>query len=144
MGQRGPIGLQAKLTAVQPAGGPEVHIEPPEGIGSEAQAEFSRIVALLRSRSVLDAADATALRDMAVCIDRLHRCEADIAARGIVLSNGTKNPAVACARQYRDSLVAWAKEFGLSPASRGRAGLPGGDKTGRRNRFAELGEGAAA
>src|SRR5262249_42293350 len=118
--------------------------QPPEAMTDEAQHEWSRIVALLRERNTLDALDQEALRDYLLCWQRLRECEAEITANGVLVSGGggrgvVKNPACQLARQYRDALVAWSRELGLTLASRTRLAVPG-PKTEKKNAFADLGE----
>jgi P27 family predicted phage terminase small subunit len=98
---------------------------------------------LLRDRKCLDALDQVALRDYLVCWQRLNECEADIAKRGILVKGYrgglTKNPSVALARQYREHLLAWSKELGLTIGSRARLALPQ-PKEPKPNPFALLGK----
>jgi len=101
---------------------------PPE-LSPEAEQEWRRVTGLLRERTALDALDETALIDYLTCWIRLRECEADVAARGVLVEGGggrgkVKNPACQLARQYRDHLIAWCKEFGFTPSSRSRIELP--------------------
>jgi len=99
----------------------------PRGLDVDARREWRRITGLLRDRDVLDALDETPLSDYIVCWQRLRECEADIGARGVLIAGErgpVKNPACQLARQYRDHLIAWCKEFGCTPTSRTRMNMP--------------------
>src|SRR5438309_364652 len=91
---------------------------PPDGLNPEAQEEWDRICSLLRERKSLTGLDQTALRDYLVCWQRLQECEADITTRGVLVKgyrgSRTKNPSIQIARQYREHLLAWSKEFGFT------------------------------
>ncbi len=97
-----------------------------QGLSPEAQREWKRVADLLEERSALDKLDKTALDDYARCWQRLRECEADIAARGVLVRGDrglVKNPACQLARVYRDQLIAWSKELGLTPTARARLGI---------------------
>jgi P27 family predicted phage terminase small subunit len=99
----------------------------PGDLSPDARKEWRRVTGLLRQRGVLDALDETALGDYITCWTRLRECEADIAARGVLVQGErgmVKNPACQLARQYRDSLVTWCREFGLTPQARERVRMP--------------------
>jgi P27 family predicted phage terminase small subunit len=99
----------------------------PKGLTAAARREWQRVAGLLRARGVLDALDETALGDYAVCWARLRECEADIESRGVLVPGDrglVKNPACQLARQYRDALVRWCAEFGLTPQARERVRMP--------------------
>jgi P27 family predicted phage terminase small subunit len=101
---------------------------PPEDLSAESLDEWERVVGLLRQRGVLDALDQAGLRDYITCWSRLLECEEDISTRGVLVIGERgikiKNPACQIARVYRDSLLAWTKEFGFSVASRERLAMP--------------------
>lgn len=126
MGNRGPISVERKMKTSQVLEGTPEPVAA-EGLSKEAEAEWRRITGLLRKRRVLDALDQAALRDYVVCWQRLRECE-DMVARDGVLIEGArglvKNPACQLARNYRDALLAWSKEFGLTVSSRQRLALP--------------------
>ena len=101
----------------------------PAGLSPDSEQEWRRVTGLLRERTMLDAMDETALTDYIICWVRLRECEADIAARGVLVEGGggrgkVKNPACQLARQYREHLIAWCKEFGFTPSSRTRIDMP--------------------
>jgi P27 family predicted phage terminase small subunit len=83
---------------------------------------------LLRDRGALDALDQAALGDYITCWQRLRECEQEIETHGLIVegANGArvKNPAATLARNYRQSLLAWCKEFGLTFGSRTRLPMP--------------------
>ena len=133
MGQRGKLSTATVMQRNRSAAR-DVTTEPtaPKGLPAAARREWERITALLRQRNCLDALDQAALRDYLVCWQRLNECEADIAARGILVkgyrSALTKNPSVALARQYREHLLAWSKELGFTIGSRARLAVPQQEK----------------
>jgi P27 family predicted phage terminase small subunit len=101
---------------------------PPPGLHLEALSEWRRIVKLLRDRELLDGLDQIALRDFVTCWVRLEAAETDISKRGILLTSarGTiKNPSLQIAEQYREFLLAWARELGFTPSSRKKLALAG-------------------
>lgn len=127
MGQKGPVGLNSAFNRKRDA---HLSDEPemPKGLSREAKAEWRRITRLLAIRSSLDALDQVALHDYITCWERLRECEAEITANGVMVEgvNGrgrVKNPACQIARQYRDALLAWSREFGLTLSSRTRLDL---------------------
>jgi len=124
MGKRKSLGSQRSIRSRRV----EEPKMPPE-LSPEAEQEWRRVTGLLRERTALDALDETALIDYLTCWIRLRECEADVAARGVLVEGGggrgkVKNPACQLARQYRDHLIAWCKEFGFTPGSRSRIELP--------------------
>lgn len=128
MGQRGPLSQQARLNRrAQQSTDNLSEPQMPEGLSQAAQQEWARLTGLLRERGALDALDETGLNDYLVCWSRLRECEADIAERGTLVQGErtlVKNPSVQIARQYRDALVAWCREFGLTYAARQRVAMP--------------------
>lgn len=109
---------------------------PPPGLHLEALAEWRRIIKLLRERDLLDGLDQIALRDFVTCWVRLEAAEADISRRGILLTSArgtTKNPSLQIAEQYREYLLAWARELGFTPASRQKLALQLAAPKARRN-----------
>ncbi|MCU1327481.1 MAG: family phage terminase small subunit [Bryobacterales bacterium] len=143
MGQHGPISVASKMARNVAQGTASAPAEPqePEGLSDASRAEWVRITGLLRDRGALDALDQAALRDYLLCWDRLRECEAEITKHGVMVEgiNGrqrVKNPACQLARQYRDALVVWSREIGLTFASRTRLAMPE-QKTGE-NRFAQM------
>lgn len=133
MGQHGPIGVETLMKvnrrqqkpAKRPRGAPEPRM--PEGLTNEGRREWLRITRLLRDRGALDALDQAGLHDYLLCWERLRQCEAEIEARGVLVDGErgkVKNPACQLARQYRDALLAWAKELGFTMTSRTRMGIP--------------------
>jgi P27 family predicted phage terminase small subunit len=115
--------------------------EAPEDLTPAARQEWERITALLRSRKSLGALDQTGLHDYLICWQRLQACEADIGNRGVLVKGYRgaliKNPSVALARQYRESLLAWSKEFGFTIGSRSRLAVPEPERP-KVNKFAFL------
>ncbi len=123
MGRRGPLSIDRRM---RPRGASE---EPrsPEDLSPDCAAEWQRITGLLRERGALDALDQAAMRDYLLCWSRLHECERDISERGVLVKGDrgpVKNPSCQLARQYRDHLMGWSKELGLTPASRQRIEMP--------------------
>jgi P27 family predicted phage terminase small subunit len=107
------------------ASGPEP--KPPEELTDAEFTEWSRVTDILRRRKLLDALDQAALHDYIVCWGRLRECEADIKARGVLVQGDrglVKNPSIQIARTYRDAMLAWSKEFGLTVGSRTRLAIP--------------------
>jgi P27 family predicted phage terminase small subunit len=132
LGQRGRIRADASSQRARDrafADQPEM----PKRLSAIAKTEWTRVTCLLRNRDLLDALDQNALADYVTCWERLQQCEAEISRYGVLVegSNGrgrVKNPAVQLSRQYRDALMSWSKELGLTVASRTRLSVspPGG------------------
>jgi P27 family predicted phage terminase small subunit len=126
MGKRGPM---SNAAAVRKATIGNSEPQMPNALAADAKQEWERVTDLLRERTMLDALDETALTDYITCWQRLRECEADIAARGVLIEGGggrgaVKNPACQLSRQYRDHLISWCKEFGFTPNSRTRMAMP--------------------
>jgi P27 family predicted phage terminase small subunit len=127
MGSKGKIGYGAVMNRqVNRTSAPEPDM--PKGLDVAAQNEWTRITDLLRTREALDALDQAALADYLTCWQRLQECEAEITQHGVLVegANGrgrVKNPACQLARQYRDSLLGWSREFGFTLSSRMRIDL---------------------
>jgi P27 family predicted phage terminase small subunit len=151
MGSRGKIGIEPRLKlarqrgAVSPISGshePDGVKLKATGLSDEAREEFDRVVSLLRERGVLDQLDSAAIADYAVCFDRLLECEREISARGILVEGrggGTvRNPAITVAKAYRQSLVKYASEFGLTVGARSRLSMPAPDNR-KQNPFEKFG-----
>jgi P27 family predicted phage terminase small subunit len=113
----------------------------PSDLTPAAAQEWERITSLLRERKSLDALDQAGLHDYLICWQRLQECEADIGRRGVLVKGYrgalTKNPSVALARQYRESLLAWSKEFGFTLGARSRLAVPQPERP-KVNKFALL------
>jgi P27 family predicted phage terminase small subunit len=127
MGQRGKIATMS-LVNRQKAAKTSSRTEPvmPAGLSQDAQAEWVRVTDHLRSRNALDGLDETAIGDYVTCWSRLRECEAAIDEDGLLIDGDrgkVKHPAVQLARTYRTALLAWAKELGLTFASRTRIGV---------------------
>ena len=151
MGQRGPLGRESRMNRAKQRNGTsgvsDVHpgaiSEPcaPEGLNEAALAEWLRVTGLLRDRGALDGLDQAALHDYITCWSRLKECEDEIEANGLMVEGRAgervKNPAATLARNYRTSLLAWCKEFGLTFSSRTRIGMPNREEE-KLNPFAEL------
>ena len=120
-----------------------VNSEPatPKDLTPAAKREWKRITSLLRARKSLDALDQAGLHDYLVCWQRLQTCEADIGARGVLVKTYrgslAKNPSIQIARQYREHLLSWSKEFGFTIGSRSRLAVPAPEHP-KVNKFAEL------
>jgi len=73
--------------------------------------------------------------------ETLQDCEADIGARGKLVrtyrGSRAKNPSIQIARQYREHLLSWSKEFGFTIGSRSRLAVPEPARP-KVNKFAEL------
>jgi P27 family predicted phage terminase small subunit len=114
----------------------------PKGLTAAARREWTRVTNLLKERNALDALDEVALRDYVICWARLQECEADIDKRGVLVPGDrglVKNPSVQISRQYREFVLAWTKQLGLSIAARTRLDMPQ-PSTKKVNPFAHLGE----
>jgi P27 family predicted phage terminase small subunit len=127
MGQRGSIATMA-LVKRQKSAKNSLRTEPtmPPGLSADAEREWVRVTDHLRSRSALDALDETAIADYVTCWSRLRECEATIDTDGLLMPGDrglVKNPACQLARTYRTAMLAWAKELGLTFASRTRIGV---------------------
>jgi P27 family predicted phage terminase small subunit len=123
MGQRGPIGRTGGAWEAV-AGSPEA----PSGLSPTGRREWSRVIALLRERGMLDDLDATLLADYAICFERLQAAEKEVTDKGLLVEGQrgclVKNPALGVARQYRDSLIRISAQLGLTPSSRARLDAP--------------------
>jgi P27 family predicted phage terminase small subunit len=99
----------------------------PSGLTSEGQEEWNWVTGLLRERGVLDSLDQVALQDYLTCWTRLLECERDIQRRGVLVDGDrgkVKNPCCQLSRQYRDHLIAWSRELGLTALARERLTMP--------------------
>lgn len=138
MGKRGPLSAASRVSAGRMAHSSS-EPERPKGLSKVARAEWARITGLLRERGILDALDQTALGDYITCWERLRECEADINARGVLVDGDrgkVKNPAVQIARTYRNALMLWCKEYGLTYGSRIRSEMPA--PTNKQSKWAAL------
>jgi P27 family predicted phage terminase small subunit len=127
MGQRGKIAT-ISLVKRQKAASTSIKTEPvmPPGLSEDAEREWVRVTDHLRSRNALDGLDEAAIADYVTCWSRLRECEAVIEADGLLIDGDrgkVKHPAVQLARTYRAALLSWAKELGLTFASRTRIGV---------------------
>jgi P27 family predicted phage terminase small subunit len=113
-GNRGHRGL---VPEVKNAAG---EFEPPFCLDKAASAEWDRIIA---EAHWFTETDAVALADRCLCFSRLLAAEEDISKRGHVIPtrNGkVLNPSIRVARSYREALMKYDTQLGLTPSSRTR------------------------
>ncbi len=139
-GNRGkrPIKEGVKLPALAPSE-PDWKLVFPgttKGIGEvrdDAHNEWKRVVPVLDSKKLLATIDNTLLTDYCICWARLLEAERLVSREGMVLETErgwVKHPATTVAAGCRQQLKFYIGELGLSPSSRGRIDLPGGDDEG--------------
>lgn len=88
-----------------------------------ASREWQRIVPVLSRTTGLGDVDATVLHDFCVCVARIDQCERIISRDGLLMKGERgwmKNGATTIAGQYRQQLVRYIGELGLSPSARGK------------------------
>lgn len=142
MGTKGPVGIETVMRRNRTRTTRQSEPRQPKGLSPEAAREWKRVTGLLRSRNALDGLDQTALHDYLVCWQRLTECEAEISKFGVMVAGANdrgrvKNPAIQIARTYRDALVTWSREIGLTFASRTRLAIEE-QKNPTENKFAQL------
>lgn len=104
----------------------------PKDLGPIAQAEWRRVVKELSRRGTLTRVDSSALELYVVMYERWRLVDADVKKNGAVLETTwldkadnvhvkrVENPACKIVTRLENSLRAYQKEFGLTPASRER------------------------
>jgi P27 family predicted phage terminase small subunit len=132
MGRRGPA---PKPTALRVLHGEKPyrinHAEPrpllesplrPDWLSPHATAEWDRITPDLEHMGVAWSVDSTALACYCESVARLRAALSVVAEYGLTVDGEdgrpVKNPAVAMARDASNDVRVWAREFGLTPASR--------------------------
>ena len=93
----------------------------PNGLPRVALMEWRRVAPLLVEMGVAGDVDRMALADYCLCVARLVDAEADIAKRGLLVEGDrgmVKNPSCQLAREYRNAVVKWSVQFGLTPSAR--------------------------
>jgi P27 family predicted phage terminase small subunit len=94
----------------------------PGWLTSAAAEEWDRVVPDLAAMGTAKNCDATCLGAYCEAVARLRTASAIVAKAGLVLRDDSgaihKNPAVAQARDASADVRLWAREFGLTPASR--------------------------
>jgi P27 family predicted phage terminase small subunit len=119
----------------------ELHFEPgaperPEGLDEAVAATWDTLVAVLAPTGVLGAGDRFALWAMAQRWTDFERCSALVNTVGPLVVDEKRqprrNPAALMQREAGRDVIAWCREFGLTPASRSQirarlaSGAPGG------------------
>jgi P27 family predicted phage terminase small subunit len=88
-----------------------------------ARREWRRIGKILRESHRLRPEDAGALAELVRCWDQVQLTEAEIAKTGLTITGRfgvqVENPLVRVAARYRDQLLRYQRQFGLTPGSRG-------------------------
>jgi P27 family predicted phage terminase small subunit len=95
--------------------------------GAVALAEFQRLAPMLRRMGSVTAIDANVLGDYCTCFARLAAVEATLTSEGLVVEGRAdtkvKNPLVAVASSYRQSLKSLAAQLAIGASSRGTMNL---------------------
>jgi P27 family predicted phage terminase small subunit len=117
---------QTKTEPTVPPGIPD----PPEHLSGVALEEWHRLVPILGAAGLLTALDRAALAALCSLWARVVACEEDLQRRGTMLQGMTQrgkprvypvqNPSLGILRSALPLFLAFAREFGMSPASRSR------------------------
>lgn len=137
MGRRGPVPQPSAVLrlpgAADPApvssgGAPTC----PPWLSEEAAAEWDRVLPDLDRLGLLDAVDSTALGIYCQAVTDHTELVRDIRVRGWLVDGDrgkVKNPAAQLARELRETILAFSREFGLTPAGRGKLKVGTGPAT---------------
>lgn len=107
-----------------------------------ANYEWERIGAELIAKRLLSEVDLTAFAAYCLNVSRMVKAEREVQAKGLtfITDFGPKaNPAVMIARQSAAEALKFAKEFGLTPASRTRVEIPSSGKPAEKDPWSEVG-----
>jgi P27 family predicted phage terminase small subunit len=134
MGRRGPAPMP---TAIKRARGetrpsrvskkelappPPAHLNPPEDLSDDAKPIWVAVVEAIGHTGVITAVDVEALRAYAESVATYRKAAAIVARGGQIIRgrNGelVRNPAVIIMKQSGEASRSWARELGLTPASR--------------------------
>lgn len=99
--------------------------EPPAWLPEAAKEIFAELAERLGRAGQAGELDALALADCALCVARVRELEAMVERDGLVIDGRygpTAHPAARLVRVYRQALQQWARQLGLTPASRPLAG----------------------
>lgn len=104
------------------------NLPPPEFLDKMAADEWKRVVPLLEGMKVLSSADLTALAGYCANFSRWVKAEMSLRQHGLTYETETesggvmvrKNPMLEISRHAQRQMLAFASEFGLTPASRSR------------------------
>ncbi|HEX3998248.1 MAG TPA: phage terminase small subunit P27 family [Pirellulales bacterium] len=119
--------------------------EPPDGLDDEALLEWNRIVPELREMGVLSRADRAALAAYCTAWGRWRNAEAQVKKHGPIVKSPDKgfpmkSPYLTIADQAVETMRKFLVEFGLTPSSRSRIRISGGnDPASEFDRFTETG-----
>ena len=145
MGARGPAAKPTKLRELQgtpgkrrlPKGEPRPVVKDrvpsaPRWLGEEARREWRRIAPLLHRAGLLTEVDGTALGMMCEALAMYHEAKRVLGEQrlGLIVvsdkGNTYQHPAVGLMNSARADVLRWAREFGMTPASRSRISVEGG------------------
>lgn len=116
--------------------------EPPEWIGESAAAEWRRVAPDLIARGRLNDADLGSLESYCLAIGTVRDMQRKIAAEGAVIDDPRrgprKHPAMSIQKEAMNSARLLANELGLTPVSRQRPGIRGGQSGGGDDLFAGM------
>ena len=120
-------------------GGPQC----PEWLDDEAKAEWVRVTAELQGMGLLTTADRAALAAYCTAWSRWVFAEAQVKKFGTIVKSPEKgfpmkSPYLSIADQAMEAMRKLMIEFGLTPSSRSRIKIPGGNEADELDRF--LGE----
>lgn len=133
-----PTGPMTLADVELPPGSPE----PPAWLELDDAAadQWCRLAPVLIAKSVLTEVDHLSFGLLCSAWSYWQQAAREVDERGVVIehANGClgANPAVAIAKQWRECVITGAKEFGLTPATRGRVDIsPGKGEPNRLERF---------
>lgn len=115
-------GFRGHRQHAEGVGGSSSLFESPVKLSDEAMAEWKRI---RETAPWIEASDAAALADRCVCWERMLRAQEEVNTTGLTVDTkeGVKlNPAVNALKVYRQALVRYDAELGLTSSSRSRVG----------------------
>jgi P27 family predicted phage terminase small subunit len=102
--------------------------EPPEVLGEQGVEMWKEVGPILIKANILCALDKSMFLVLCQTYDTLMKCIKEIETYGFTIVDNVgsrkKNPVCTIYGQYLNHFKSYCKEFGLTPASRDRLGIP--------------------
>lgn len=114
-----------KPSTITPGTSPVVTVPPPPSyLGKDAKAEWRRVAPILiLERKVLTVADMATFETYCIHAGLVRASQRELAAHGLILADGKRNPAYGALKESSLLLVRCAGELGLTPSARSRAAI---------------------